>query len=170
MTSLSTRLQIERNGSRGLKRWVKFGLLNALIGVLVGIHLTVTATGSVYWAFLVAAPIAVSLTAGLAWRYWQGELERIDEPYLFIIGLVTGSVSHYITFVIIGVAMNILYWIGLYGGDSLGGSPPNLFMVLTGSIATTLFSLLMYGWITVPTSILAGFIVKWLEPKSPVVK
>ncbi|MBL0128423.1 MAG: hypothetical protein IPP83_13435 [Flavobacteriales bacterium] len=170
MTPLSTRLIIERNGFRVLKRSVKFGLLNAVIGVLVGMHLAVTAIGSGYWVFIIAAPIAALLTAGIAWRFFQSEAERIEVPCLFIIGLITGSVSHYITFVLLGVAMNVLYWIGAYGGDSLGNPPPNLLMVLAGSFATTLYSLLFYGWVTVPASILAGFLVKWLEPKSPAVK
>ena len=148
-----------------MKRWCIFGVLNALVGVVVGAHLTITATGSGYWAFMVAAPIAAFITASIMWRSFLSDKEPIDTPYLFVIGLISGSASHYVTFVILGVAINVLYLIGAYEGDSLGNPPPNLLMVIAGSFATTLYSLLMYGWVTVPASILSGFIVKWLRPK-----
>ncbi|HEY0976143.1 MAG TPA: hypothetical protein VGE21_01630 [Flavobacteriales bacterium] len=152
-----------------MKRWYKFGLFNALVGVIVGLHLTVTATGNGYWAFIVAAPIAAFLTAGICWRCFQSDSEPIETPYLFVIGLISGTASHYVTFVLLGLGINILYLIGAYEGDSLGNPPPNLLMVIAGSFATTLYSLLMYGWVTVPASILSGFLVKWFSPKPALV-
>lgn len=149
-----------------MKRWVKFGLLNALVGVIIGVQITIAAIGSGYWVLILAAPVAVFLTAGLVWRFLQGEANPIQSKRLFTIGLLTGTVSHYLTWILLDVALDLLWWAGIYSGSSLGDPPPSFLESLKWSFTGTFISLLVYGWITVPASILAGFVVRRLEDGS----
>lgn len=83
-----------------------------------------------------------------------------DTSQIVIVGLLTGTIAHYITFILLNIGLNICYW--LTGGctDSLGGPPPSIWFMLGGAFPLSCFSLLFCGWITVPCSILIGLILQ----------
>ena len=56
------------------RAWARFGALNALVGLLVGLHLTLTSTGGGFWMFMLAARVCV-----LARQ--QASAEAALEPY-----------------------------------------------------------------------------------------
>jgi hypothetical protein len=62
--------------------------------------------------------------------------------------------------------MNICYW--TFGGytDSLGEPPASIVSIIGGSLLFSFFSLFMYGWITVPASIISGIIMLKIKDKS----
>lgn len=143
-----------------MKLWIKYGLLNALIGLLIGILVALKAIGSGYYIFIIAAPISAFLVGGFFWKFIIHEKKQSVTGRIILTGFLTGTVSHYFTFVITSIILNISYWTtGSYLG-SLGEKPASIFDMLTGAFAFSFFSLLFFGWITVPVSILTGFLIK----------
>ena len=90
----------------------------------------------------IAAPAAAFLTGGICWSL----LMRGDSGTgrSVITGLLTGTVSHYIAFL-------FMLMPGLWGNEAL-----NIGDLLIGGLGLTFFSLLFFGWITVPFSIIAA--------------
>lgn len=145
-----------------MKVHVKFGLFNALVGILIGVFITIFSIGDGYGIFIFAAPISVFLVGAVLWRLLLDN-KIMRNVRVLIVGILTGSLSHYITFLIISIIMNICYL--LTGGctDSLGNKPASVFEMLTGSFAFSFFSLFFFGWITIPASILIGFLLRFSE-------
>lgn len=151
---------------RNLKTWTKYGLLNSLIGLIIGVYIAITAIGNGYFVFGIAAPIAAFFTGGLFWKLIVRE--NWDSISIFITGLLTGTVSHYITFLLLSVGLNICYWTTGECTGSLGDPPASILSMLTGGFAFSFFSLMFFGWITAPSSIIIGMILKRYENKKNV--
>ena len=137
---------------------VKYGLINTLIGFVIGIFLAVIAIGSGYSIFIFAAPLAIFITGYYAWKL----IVRPDsKTYIFVLtGLLTGSVSHIVTFLIIGFLQLLCYLI--LGGctNSLEDPPGNVFSLIPGSFFLSFFSLMLFGWITISFAIFTAFITR----------
>jgi hypothetical protein len=146
-----------------LKVWIKYGLLNSLIGLIIGTHTAITAIGDGYYVFGIAAPIAAFFTGGLLWRLIVKD--KLVTIRIVITGLLTGTISHYVTFMLLSIQSNICYWTSGGCTDSLGGPPASIMSMLTGAFGFSFFSLLFYGWITAPSSVIIGLILKWTENK-----
>ena len=132
-----------------MKTWIKYGLLNALLGLIVGSGINLN-------GFAIAAPVAAFLIGGLFWKILIKD--KITNIRIVITGILSGSISHYLTFILSGVIGNIQYW--TTGNTAYTPSIPDM---LIRSVAMTLFSLLFFGWLTVPYAIITGFILKRME-------
>lgn len=131
-----------------MNKWIAYGLSNAALGLAIGISVAVTAIGEGYSVMAIAAPAAAFLTGGICWSL----LMRGDSGTgrSVITGLLTGTVAHYIAFL-------FLLMPGLWGEEAL-----TIGDLLTGSLGLTFFSVMFFGWITVPFSI---FTAKLLSRK-----
>jgi hypothetical protein len=134
-----------------MKTWIKYGLLNALLGLIVSIGINLN-------GFAIAAPVAAFLIGGLFWKLLNKD--KITNIRIVITGILSGSISHYLTFVLFGVIGNIHYW--TTGNTAFTPSIPDM---LVRSVVMSLFSLLFFGWLTVPYAIIMGFILKRVEEK-----
>jgi hypothetical protein len=148
-----------------LNNWIKYGILNSIIGIAVGIHLTLTAIGDGYYVFIFAAPLSIFVIGSVLWKLLIGT-EKPNILKVIVIGIVTGSLSHYFTFLFLSIIMNICYWTFDGFADSLGGPPASIVSMIGGSLLFSFFSLFMYGWITVPASIISGIIMLKIKDKS----
>ncbi len=134
-----------------MKTWIKYGIINAVLGLIVGIFININ-------GFAIAAPLAAFLIGGLFWKLLIKE--KTNNIRIVITGILSGSISHYLTFILFGVIGNIHYW--TTGNTAYTPSIPDM---LVRSVVMTLFSLLFYGWLTVPYAIIMGFILKRMENK-----
>jgi hypothetical protein len=134
-----------------VKTWIKYGIINAVLGLIVGIFININ-------GFAIAAPLAAFLIGGLFWKLLIKE--KTNNIRIVITGILSGSISHYLTFILFGVIGNIHYW--TTGNTAYTPSIPDM---LVRSVVMTLFSLLFYGWLTVPYAIIMGFILKRMENK-----
>ena len=146
-----------------MRTWIKYGLSNAFLGLIIGIYIAVIFIGDGYNAFIIASPIAAFFTGGIAWKRIMKD--HLNPTKIYITGIVTGTVSHYITFILISIGMNICYWTTGNCTGSLGDPPASIAVMLPGAFVFSFFSLLFFIWITVPYSILIGFIFKRNENK-----
>src|SRR5690606_10621477 len=119
--------------------------------------------GNGYFVFGIAAPIAAFLTGGLIWKLVVKD--KFDGIKILVTGLLTGTVSHYLTFILLSIGMNICYWITGNCTGSLGDPPASILTILTGAFGLSFFSLMFFGWITAPSSVLIGLILKRIENK-----
>ncbi|MFD0975355.1 hypothetical protein, partial [Salinimicrobium gaetbulicola] len=81
-----------------MKPWIKYGIFNALVGLLIGAYTAITAIGDGYFVVGIAAPLAFFLTGRLLWKFIVKK--KYDVVKIIITGLLTGVISHYLTFVI----------------------------------------------------------------------
>jgi hypothetical protein len=126
-----------------LANWIKYGIINAVLGLIVGIFLSLTAIGDGYYVFAVVAPISAFLTGGLFWKILvKNNASKIK---VIFTGLLTGIISHYITFVLLGIGANICYWSTGNCTDSFGDPPASIFLSLAGAFLLSFFSLLFFG-------------------------
>ncbi|MCU0418581.1 MAG: hypothetical protein MUC38_02900 [Cyclobacteriaceae bacterium] len=146
-----------------MKTWIKYALLNAAFGLIIGAYVAVTAIGEGYEALAVAAPLAAFVIAGLMWSLLVKQ--SWDSWRIALAGLFTGSVSHYLTFLFMSLGMNICYWTTGGCTGSMGEPPAGLADSLLGAFGFSFFSLLFFGWITVPYAIVSGFVLKRLGSK-----
>jgi hypothetical protein len=137
-----------------MKTWIKYGIINAVLGLIVGIFININ-------GFAIAAPLAAFLIGGLFWKLLIKE--KINNIRIVITGILSGSISHYLTFILSGVIGNIQYL--TMGNTSYTPSIPDM---LVRSAAMTLFSLLFVGWLTIPYAIITGFILNRMENKKQV--
>jgi hypothetical protein len=140
----------------------KYGFLNSIMGLVVGLHVWRTAGGDGYEVFALSAPIAVFIVGYLCWKIIVKELDFIS---IVIAGSITGTVSHYLIFLFISIGMNVCYWTTGGCTGSLGDAPAGIIEMISGSAAFSFFSLLFYGWITAPGAIILGLILKFTSKK-----
>lgn len=142
------------------RAWARFGALNALVGLLVGLHLTLTSTGGGFWMFMLAAPVSAFLVGGGAW-WWIVGARRTSVLRALCTGLVAGTVSHYFTWLLLSIALNITYSTLGVGGGSLGDPPAGVLEMIPGAFLYSFFSLLFYGPVTVLAAMAAALLVRW---------
>lgn len=143
-----------------MKPSITYGLLNALLGLIVGIILTVGAIGGGYGAFIIAAPIAAFLTSWLFWKIIIKEDKNTSVGRVIFTGILSGSLSHYITFLVLSIIMSICYWTTGGCTGSLGDAPANPLEMLVYGWGYVFFSLLIFGWLTIGYAILMGFLLR----------
>ena len=136
-------------------------MANAIIGVAVGIYIAISAIGDGYYVFPIAAPIAAFTVGGLLWN--RIVKDEFDTTKIVVTGLLTGTVSHYLTFVLLSIGMNICYLTTGGCTGSLGDPPASILSMLGGAFVFSLFSLLFFGWITAPYSVIIGLLIKKLN-------
>ena len=140
---------------------LKYSLLNSASGLLVGILVLGLATGDGYFMFPIAAAVAAFFTGGIFWRLINGNSKELKTGRVILTGILTGSVSHYICWILLSIAMNICYYTTGDCEDSLGAGPAPVSTMLAGGLVLSFFSLLLFGWLTVLVSTAIGFILKF---------
>ncbi|NEU06837.1 hypothetical protein GZH53_00795 [Flavihumibacter sp. R14] len=143
-----------------MKKWIKYGLINAVIGFIIGGAVATFAIGNGYYIFALAAPLAAFITGAFFWSAINKKPENYSTGRIILTGFLTGTVSHYITFILLSVGENICYWTTGGCTASLGGPPVSVLSMSTAAFAFCFFSLLFFGWLTVLLSVVAGFLVK----------
>ena len=137
-----------------MKPEIKFGLLNAIIGLIVGVFHTFTISTNYKW-LIVFAPISIFTVGVITWRV-KTKNSKYNLGNIVAISFITGTLSHPLTFYLICIYYNLSNCFTGNCNDSLGELPKNLILAIPTSFFLSLFSLLFYGWFTVLTSIIIG--------------
>ena len=150
------------------KKSIVMGTLCAPIGVVIGLFIGLDAIGSGYEFFAVYAGAAAFLTPTLLWRLIVARTEAYTILRGALTGAISGVLSHFVTWYLFILSSNVCYW--AFGGckDSLGEGPMNPLEGLAGAAGLSFFSLLFFGWITVPIgAILGGLLARSQRVKRP---
>ncbi len=146
-----------------MKTWVKYGLINSLLGLVIGIIVTITSIGGGYYSLIILIPISMFLTGGISWKFIIKESN--DKSKVFLTGLITGIFSHYLTFVLLSIWMNICYWTIEKSSSSLNEPPESILNMLGAGFVYAFFSIMFSGWLTIFFSIAIGHIILRRENK-----
>ena len=139
-----------------------YGLFNAFVGLIVGFYVYIKAIGDGYGIFMLSAPLAMFGIGSLVWRITMKNEEIKPERIVFL-GVLTGTITHYFTWVFTSVFLNLCYWCTGGCTDSFGNSPESIVFMFRYGFVYSFFSLLFYGWVTVLGSILCGMIMWWFR-------
>jgi len=145
---------------------IKFGTLNSIIGLILGIYIAYSAIGNGYWILAIGAPISAFTCGFYFWKLIFKKSTENRNGKLILIGLLTGTVSHYLCWILLNIGMNICYWTTGNCTGSLGDPPVQIWLMLIYGIVMTGGSLLFFGWITIPSSIGIGFLVDRINKKN----
>lgn len=148
-----------------MKLWLKYSLINTLLGACIALYIFYNSTDSAKFQFLISNSLSAFSVSGIFWKLFVKESDFISLNDTVKVGFLVGSVIHYISFVIWGLFRIICYWTTGNCTDSFGGSP-DLFEVFITSIPVSIGTLLLYGWITVPAAIVGGLILRQIQNKS----
>ena len=149
-----------------MKNPTKFGILNSIVGLVLGIYIAYSAIGDGYWILTIGAPLSAYVCGYYCWKFIFKKSIKNRNIKLVLIGLLTGTISHYLCWVLLNIGMNICYWTTGNCTSSLGEPPAQIWEMLIYGIAMTGASLFFFGWITIPSSIGIGFLVDRLDKKN----
>lgn len=143
----------------------KFGLLNSAIGLLIGLYITYSSIGEGYWILIFGAPISAFVCGFYFYSLFLKKQAGTSVARLVGTGLLTGTISHYVCWVLLSIGLNICYWTTGSCLDSLGKPPAQIWQMMLLGVGMTGWSLLFFGWITIPSSIGFGFLVERVHKK-----
>ena len=146
---------------------VKYGISNSLVGIAIGLH-TTTRNDS-YYLFIYILPISFFITSVLFWKLFvDGRILKVESKRNKVVftGFLTGFISHPISFIVLYIIGNIAYWLPFIDNYNIIDSPVNLINMLISSFILSIFSLIMYGWITIPSAIILGILLDKLSKKT----
>jgi len=146
-----------------LKSSLVMGAACAGVGALAGVLVVSIASGEGYDWFLVAAPLAGFLTGGISWLLLVAQRKKQSVLAGVFAGALAGAVSHYVCWYLMLAGAAACY--ALTGGctGSLGDPPANFLQALAGAAVYSAFSLVFFGWLTVPAGGLLGALLAWLQ-------
>ena len=144
---------------------LKFSIFNSLAALATGVYITVSAIANGYWMFIIAAPAATFLCAYILWQRIIGVAEVICPGKLILIGFLTGSISHYLCWLLLNIGLNICYVTTGGCTSSLAEPPIPVWQMTYLGLIYTGISLLFLGWITIPASIAFAFLTSHLAKK-----
>lgn len=143
---------------------VTYGLLNALVGLIVAFYVFTQAIGDGYEVLMIAAPLGMFCVGALLWKAAMKN-EKIEAGRIIFLGILVGIIAHYLTWIFASIFMNLCYW--CFGGctDSFGDAPESIPGMFAFGIVLSFFSILFVGWMTVAGSILCGVVMWWIEKR-----
>lgn len=146
---------------------VKYGILNSLVGIAIGLH-TTTWNGS-YYLFIYILPISFFITSVLFWKLFvDGRILKVESKRNKVVftGFLTGFISHPVSFLVLYIIGNIAYLLPFIDNYNIIDSPFNLIDMLTSSFILSIFSIIMYGWITIPSAMVLGILLDKFSKKA----
>lgn len=149
-------------GQAARRSSLEMGVVCAAVGAILGLYVRSRAVGGYDW-FPVFSSLAGGTTGGLLWWSLLARRARYLNENGALIGALCGFVSHYVCWYMLITA----YWTcSLVSGgclSSLGETPMNPFQALLGAFGFSLWSWILFGWITVPVGAVLGALlaVRW---------
>ncbi|MBK1649352.1 hypothetical protein [Rhabdochromatium marinum] len=140
------------------RRALPFGLLCALVGLGVGGYAVHSAIGEGWQRLPICAALAAFL-AGFGLWYWLIERRKALRHRAGILtGALTGALAHYLCWYLLILSANLDYlWFGTT--SSLGEPPMTPFQGLAGAAVFSGWSLILFGWVTIPAGALLGWLM-----------
>jgi hypothetical protein len=135
------------------------GTLCGVAGLLIGLWVSLTATGEGYELFAVYAFMAAFIVASSLWWLILARRRTYSLGRGAVAGALAGLLSHYVCWYLLILGSNVCYWV--WGGcrSSLGEPPIDPLNALWAAAVFSAGSLLFFGWLTVPIGALIGSLV-----------
>ena len=135
---------------------IKISIYQSLTGFIVGGYVAATAIGEGYDLFPLFAGSGAFIASFALWYFLIEKLNKRATTAGVLVGALSGVVSHYVCWYLFILEGNIEYHILGSWTNSLGDPPMSPVYGVVGAMWFTLFSLLFYGWVTVPIGAFIG--------------
>lgn len=137
-----------------LKRSLIFAFSCSLVGLAIGIYISITATGKGYEIFGLYAGVASFIMSFITWYFIIDGQKNRNTLISLLISVAMVAISHHLTFYFATIYQNICFYTFDACRSSLGEPPMNLFVAIYMLSPITVMSLLFFGWITVPVGLI----------------
>lgn len=127
-------------------------------GLLVGLHVAYFALGD-YSRFPYYSSCAAFLAPAFAWRVVAERSSQPTRASAVAAGAAGAVLAHHLTWYILVLVSNFEYWILGRQVASLSGAPLDPVLGFFAVAVYTLFSLVAYGWFTLPYGMVAGYLL-----------
>ena len=145
---------------------MKLGFFCSPVGVAIGAYIAIIAApGRGYDLLPFFAGISAFITPQLFWWLIVERKKRYQKKYGIIAGGLSGFFSHYLCWYFLIVYYYISYQV-TGQGVTAGGPPIDPLNALWGVWALSFWSLLFFGWITIPIGAIIGGIISVKQVKS----
>jgi hypothetical protein len=142
---------------------VRYALVNAALGMLVGILIWQTSSGEGYFVFPFAGAASAAVASWGAWRFFCGQPVTPSVGAVVRTGLVAGSVSHYLCWVLLAVGVNLCYFLTGDCVSSTGDPPVSILDMLGFGFMLSGVSLVVFGWLTMSLAVASAFALRALD-------
>jgi hypothetical protein len=132
-----------------VKRTLLIATIASVVGMGIGFVITGDALGAGYDYFYLYAGSAAFMTSAFFWWWLLERNKGFKIINALLAGLLSGSLSHYVCWYLLFIALNYQHWFFKNGYSSLGEPPANLIEAIVGAAVLSVWSLVLFGWITV---------------------
>ena len=142
-----------------MKQLFIVSILSTLVGLGIGLFVSKGETD--YKFFYIYSSIAAFSTSALLWYFFV--YTKTEASFLrgAVVNGASGLLAHYVCWYLWIAFVSIEYYITGKPVSSLGEPPMGLLHGIWGAATFSFFSLLMFGWLTVPI----GAFIGWLATK-----
>lgn len=139
-----------------------FGIFFSLIGVIVGISISITAVGNDYNYFYIYSGISGFITAKYFAKFFIEKKDKFNHLRLIGVAVLTGLVSHWLCWYLINLVLNFRYWIL---NEHFFSAPVNPLLGIFAVLLLCVWSWLFVGWATILGGIASIYFTKWIHKK-----
>lgn len=137
------------------------GLFYSMVGIFIGILVSLFMPSKDYNLFPVTAGLSAFLTVSILWRLIQGVNKVINIYKGIAIGVLSGIISHYFCWLFLALILTLrdLFFTNIDSGNS--NQFLSLELIVFGSFTMSLYSLIVVGWLTISTGALIVGMYSW---------
>lgn len=140
-----------------------YGFFFSLIGIIVGIWVSISAISEDYEYFYIYSGISGFITGNLLARYIIERKNRFNHGSYIIVAVLTGLISHWLCWYLITLELNFRYWIL---NEDFFSQPIDPLLGIFGVFALCLWSWIFVGWATVLGGIISVYLSKLIYEKN----
>ncbi len=123
-----------------------YGILFSIVGIIVGIWISIIGISDDYTYFYIYSGIAGYITGKLFAYYIIQRKNRYNHQNYILVGILTGTISHWLCWYFILLELNVGYWIL---GENYSAAPMNLLSGIFGVFIFCFGSWIFAGWATI---------------------
>ncbi|WP_027184472.1 hypothetical protein [Desulfovibrio inopinatus] len=156
--------KVRTRSSTPWRRAMTMGKAYAPVGVLVGGYVSMTAQGGGWGWFFVFAGVAAFVAGFAMWLAFVSVKPTVGRG--IVAGAFAGIVSHWLCWLFSMIFWRFTFLTMHMPLSSLGEAPMTMFEVPLGAGVFSLWSLFIFGAVTIPAGAFIGGVVGFIQKKS----
>ncbi|MCT4559804.1 MAG: hypothetical protein N4A41_00350 [Crocinitomicaceae bacterium] len=139
-----------------------FGILFSIVGIMVGLWISITSGNNDYKYLYVYSGISGFLTGKLLANPLVENGKKFNHKNLILVGILSGLLSHWLCWYLLMLEYNFRFWIL---NEDFYSRPIDPILAIPGVFVLCFWSWLFVGWVTVLGGITAIYGAKWINKK-----
>lgn len=151
----------QKLNQRPIPQSLLMGLFCAMVGIAVGFRVWLTAIGKGYSDMPILGGISSFFVGSFLWWRLVARRATVTVKRGLFTGLLIVGVSHYFVWYLSLVCSNVSYWVFRQKVGSLDGPPIDPLNGIWTMVVMALWSLVFFGWVTLPLGAAIGAAYSW---------